>query len=250
MKNNDSEWKFDGFVSPNFTMVPDDFFNHVAPRISGSEVKVSLYIIRHTFGFKKESDNISLSQMLNGIVRKDGRRLDHGAGLSKTTLLESLKQLEKKNVIYRAQQWDMRGACVATNYRLNIKGYTPGLKTDLGEVEKATRGLVQKSTTQYTVNNIHNVNVSNKMKHVRNILHQLEDAQGDAEHIRLIADDILSTLGDSRSERFYLLVARKVPEALIRRTLSELKEGGAESPAKVFTSRMMGYAEQPHNRLN
>ena len=97
MNDNNSAWKFDGFISPNFTMVPDDFFNHVAPRLSGGEVKASLYIIRHTFGFKKESDNISLSQMLNGIVRKDGSRLDHGAGLSKTTLLESLKQLEKKD---------------------------------------------------------------------------------------------------------------------------------------------------------
>lgn len=81
-------------------------------------------------------------------------------------------------------------------------------------------------------------------------MHHLEDAQGDTDHVRLIADDILSALGDRRSERFYFLVARKVPEALIRKTLSELKEGGAESPAKVFTSRMMGYADQASNRLN
>jgi hypothetical protein len=174
MERSNEEWRFEGFVSPNFTSVPDEFFDYVAPRLSGGEVKVALYMIRRTYGFKKESDNISISQMLNGIVRRDGTRLDDGAGLSKTTLLESLKRLEEKNVIYRVQQWDMRGACIATNYRLNVKGYTPGLKTDqggpglktdLGQVGNQTRGLVQKPTTQDTVNNKQldkNVNVLKK----------------------------------------------------------------------------------------
>lgn len=47
------KWQFEGFSSPNFTSVPDEFFDVLAPRLSGSEVKVLLYIIRRTFGFKK-----------------------------------------------------------------------------------------------------------------------------------------------------------------------------------------------------
>ena len=255
MERSSDEWRFEGFASPNFTSVPDEFFDYVAPRLSGGEVKVALYMIRRTYGFKKESDNISISQMLNGIVRRDGSRLDDGAGLSKTTLLESLKRLEEKNIIYRVQQWDMRGACVATNYRLNVKGYTPGLKTDQGgpglktdqgQAGYHTRGLVQKPTTQDTVNNrqlYKNVNVSKKTKGPSK-LSMLCDQDQPVELTNLIAADIVAALGDAHSTAFYRLVAQKIPEAVIRHTLSELKTGGAKTPARVFTSKMMRYAEE------
>ena len=62
-----------GFDSPNTTQVPDAFFDVVAPQLTEAELRVALYIIRRTFGFKKDSDTISLRQMVEGIVTKDGR---------------------------------------------------------------------------------------------------------------------------------------------------------------------------------
>jgi len=56
---------FQGFRSPNYTQVPDELFDELMSTLSGAELKVLLYIIRRTFGFKKGSDTISLSQMLN-----------------------------------------------------------------------------------------------------------------------------------------------------------------------------------------
>jgi hypothetical protein len=47
---------------------------------------------------------------------------------------------------------------------------------------------------------------------------------------------------DQHSQPFYALVAAKIPESVIRQKLSEIKHGGAHSPAKVFTSAMKGYA--------
>src|SRR4051795_9527229 len=91
--------QFRGFRSPNYTPVPDELFDELLVELSGAELKVLLYIIRRTFGFKKDSDNISLSQMLNGIETRDGLSLDRGTGLSKKTLLEALRSLEEKNVI-------------------------------------------------------------------------------------------------------------------------------------------------------
>ncbi len=70
MEHDDPTWQFEGFRSPNFTTVPDELFDDLIPRLSGAEVKVLLYIVRRTFGFKKERDNISISQMLEGIVKK------------------------------------------------------------------------------------------------------------------------------------------------------------------------------------
>ena len=72
-----------GFDSPNYTPVPDKLFDEYLARLSGAELKALLYIIRRTFGFKKDSDTISLKQMVEGITTHDGRRLDFGAGLSK-----------------------------------------------------------------------------------------------------------------------------------------------------------------------
>jgi Bacteriophage replication protein O len=78
---------FRGYAGPNYTPVPDELFDEQLPDLSGAELKVLLYVIRRTFGFKRESDNISLSQMLNGLRTRDGRVLDRGVGLSKKTLL-------------------------------------------------------------------------------------------------------------------------------------------------------------------
>ena len=55
--------QFPGFRSPNYTMVPDDLFDDLMAGLSGAELKVLLYIIRRTFGFKKHSDDISLNQI-------------------------------------------------------------------------------------------------------------------------------------------------------------------------------------------
>src|SRR4051812_5930736 len=92
-------WIFAGVTSPNTTQVPDQYLDELLPVLSGGELKVLLYITRRTFGFKKDSDNISLSQMLHGIETRDGRILDRGVGLSKKTLLQALRSLEDHNII-------------------------------------------------------------------------------------------------------------------------------------------------------
>ncbi len=267
MERGDLEWKFGGFSSPNFTSVPDEFFDVLAPRLNGGEVKALLYIIRRTFGFKKESDCISLSQMLNGIVKKNGDRLDHGAGLSKPSLCRALNSLAEKHVILATRQFDFKGSNMATSYQLNMRGSTPkthqtgardtlgkkmrqgGLvsKVDQGLSQNLTKPLVKKRDIQYTVNNIQldkNVNVAKKEKNRPNHLHLVPDILSEQSHIDLIADDILKALGDQKSASFYRLVARKVPESYIRRILSELKEGKVRSKPKVFTHHMMQYAEE------
>jgi len=97
-----------------------------------------------------------------------------------------------------------------------------GIKSDQGEVENSTKLQVKKPTTQDTVKQYTvNVNVASKKKGL-NPLHGLADKQTDKKHAALITEDILLALGDRKSARFYSLVARKVPESYIRRTLSEL----------------------------
>ena len=93
--------KFRGYSRPTYTPVPDELFDEQLPDLSGAELKVLLYIIRRTFGFKKDSDTISLNQICKGIVTRDGRVLDRGTGLNKDTVTKAIKSLEEGGYILR-----------------------------------------------------------------------------------------------------------------------------------------------------
>ena len=114
--------RFRGFRSPNYTQVPDELFDELLVELSGAELKVLLYIIRRTFGFKRDSDNISLSQMLNGLRTQDGRSLDRGVGLSKKTLLLALRALRERGVIVAEWHQSADKGNEPTEYRLNVIG--------------------------------------------------------------------------------------------------------------------------------
>ena len=88
--------KFPGFPpepSMNFWSYPKDL-NGYWHQLTGSEQKVLDYILRHTWGFKKVADEISLTQLESGI--KD---FDKGTGLSRPTIIKALKGLIKKGFI-------------------------------------------------------------------------------------------------------------------------------------------------------
>jgi hypothetical protein len=115
-------FRFDGFASPNTTAVPDEFFDVLAPNLSEAELRVMLYIIRRTFGFKKAADPISFSQFLTGITTHDGRVLDNGCGLrSRGHLSKSLKSLIEKGVIVATKSQKANGSQATTSYGLRFK---------------------------------------------------------------------------------------------------------------------------------
>src|SRR5215213_7430532 len=133
--------KFEGFRFPTTTPIPDEIFDDLMAELSGAELKVLLYICRRTFGFKKESDNISINQMLRGITKRDGSRLDGGVGLSKPTLLRAIKTLTKKKIVVAEQRDSKEKGHEPTNYRLHM--FDPlGKKMNQGEYQIFTKGLV------------------------------------------------------------------------------------------------------------
>lgn len=62
--------------------------------LSGSEQKILDFILRHTWGFRKTADKISLSQFENGV-----RNLDKGVGISRPTIIKGIKGLIRKGFI-------------------------------------------------------------------------------------------------------------------------------------------------------
>ncbi len=112
---------FVGFSSPNTTPVPDDFFDVLAPNLSEAELRVLIYILRRTFGFKKESDTISLKQMVEGITTRDGRTLDQGTGMSKPGVTKGVKGLVAKGVILAIRNSSPERGDEPTTYCLHFQ---------------------------------------------------------------------------------------------------------------------------------
>lgn len=80
------EIMFTGIKNPDCTQVPDMYFD-LMPCLTGAGFKVLMYIIRRTFGFKKNSANISISQIAEG------------TGLSKQQVINTIKVLENSKII-------------------------------------------------------------------------------------------------------------------------------------------------------
>lgn len=91
--------RFKGFLRPNTTNCPDEIFDRFLTELTHAELKVLLYITRRTFGFKKDTDRISLKQISEGIITKDGKQLDRGAGVDRRTAMRVVKQLEERGLI-------------------------------------------------------------------------------------------------------------------------------------------------------
>src|SRR5947209_1078022 len=94
-------YQFAGFDMPRYTPTPDQLFDELlAPGVlTNAELRVLLYLIRRTFGFKKDSDTISFTQIVGGIVTRDGRRLDWGAGVARSSAVEAIAGLEAKQIV-------------------------------------------------------------------------------------------------------------------------------------------------------
>ncbi len=103
---------------PNTTQMPNAMLDEWLAELSGSEWKVVCYIARHTYGFGKEADAISQSQLLKGVVKRDGTILDRGVGLDKKTLLKAITSLEQAGKIHRERRRSAHRGDEPTVYRL------------------------------------------------------------------------------------------------------------------------------------
>ena len=94
---------FRGYNPIRYTPCPDEFFDQQMAAMDDDELRVTLYAFRRTFGFKKTDDVISISQFLQGITTRDGRRLDHGCGLkTPRQVLAGLAKAERRRTLLSA----------------------------------------------------------------------------------------------------------------------------------------------------
>jgi len=125
---------FAGFSAPNSTPVPDEFFDLLAPNLTESELRVLLYIMRRTFGFKKHADDISLKQIVEGIIGHDGEAIDHGAGVSKPSAVKAVKGLVAQGIITAQRNRSQARGDEPTTYALRFRQVPRVNGVDTGEV--------------------------------------------------------------------------------------------------------------------
>lgn len=180
-----SEYRFSGFSSPTYTITPDKVFDELLPRLSGAELKILLYIVRRTFGFKKNADDISLSQICKGITTRNGRVLDNGTGLSQSTAQVAIKALVEMDIIVAQKNVSAERGNEPTTY--SLKGIDPsaenrqrgGTKIGEGGVPEIGEALYRKSATQETVEQQTDNNTSNIRK-----VSRPEMAEGERPQVR------------------------------------------------------------------
>jgi len=88
--------KFTGFDGPkeNWFRCPKDI-DRLMCRLTGVEFKVLMYILRHTWGYDKSEDEISLSQLETGIRKRNGAIVDEGTGCERQQIMRAIKKLSK-----------------------------------------------------------------------------------------------------------------------------------------------------------
>jgi hypothetical protein len=181
---------------------------------------VLLYICRRTFGFQKEHDRISLSQIAHGITTKTGRVLDHGTGLCKRQVINALKSLEKKNIIIITRSVDETGLNEVNTYSLNMAA------TACAEETRVHHGVVNENAPP-VVNSgspgVVNCNAPTKQREQKK-----EEQNKDSD------DDVVQALQNfGMTPSVTTFLAQKYPAAYIREKMMMTQELLAEGSALV-----------------
>jgi hypothetical protein len=106
---------------PPFTPVPNVILDEWLTLLADQELRVLLYVLRRTKGFRKDSDAISLTQFTHGITTADGRVIDQGSGVkSRGHVNEAIKSLQQKGLLQIHKHLDSSGRKAANTYSVVV----------------------------------------------------------------------------------------------------------------------------------
>jgi len=131
---------------PNHTQTPNELFDDHMRTMTGAELKVILAICRKTFGWHKEKDKISTSQLMEL------------TGLSNRAVIDAVRKLIKINLIARRQIGDSKTD--SYEYALILSAYEESSQADLLKSSQATEGKlmkkvhIQKKENKYPYNKL------------------------------------------------------------------------------------------------
>ena len=145
-----SDDKFPGFPSPkeNWSKLPHQLIEALPDFSSLAELKVVLYILRHTWGYQEfgEFKRITLDEFQHGRRRKDRSRLDSGIGMSENAIMDGLGRAIKHGFIIQSKDSRHRPGRPAHIYQL--KEYSSEVEGK--EMNKPQKLRIQSSEVAHT----------------------------------------------------------------------------------------------------
>lgn len=115
-----------------FSQLPNEWLDEIISQIDNiAELKVVLYIYRHTWGFQEKKINpddpakhdeikrITTDEFMHGRKKADGTRMDRGTGLSKHSVIDGLRNAVKHGYILEEIDDSDKGR-VIKSYALKI----------------------------------------------------------------------------------------------------------------------------------
>lgn len=93
--------EFIGFDEPreNWSRLPHTLVGAFSMIKTVAELKVILYILRHTWGYGDEQKRITIDEFVHGRKRRDGSRIDNGIGMSKNAVKDGIKSAVKDGFV-------------------------------------------------------------------------------------------------------------------------------------------------------
>lgn len=95
---------FGGFDGPeqNWSRLPHQLIAALPLIDSLAELKVVLYVLRHTWGYHDADKRITLGEFTHGRRRRDGTRLDGGVGMCESAVKDGIRRALADGFITRA----------------------------------------------------------------------------------------------------------------------------------------------------
>jgi len=142
------------FDLPQYTQIPNVVIDEIMAKVSGSEMKVLIYIVRRTLGFHRTEARITIAQICDGYRTSDGTRRDGGTGLSRRAVFACLNTLEEAGYIVRRMHEGKNGITMPSTY--TILARTASKEVVYGdEAVENTAGVVDKEGDGDRVQKMH-----------------------------------------------------------------------------------------------
>lgn len=152
--------------APNYTQIPNVYFDEIMHKLSGSENLVFLAIMRKTFGWQKKRDRISYSQIMKI------------AGIAKSTTATAISSLERKGYI----KAEVNGQFTFYSVNIEEESVPKIVPEENGNCTENRTGTVPKIVPdcEETVPKIGHTKESNINKYSKETIEKIETAYAEA----------------------------------------------------------------------
>jgi hypothetical protein len=244
---------FKGFQKPteNYSKLPHEFIDLLPEIDSLAEMKVILYILRHTWGFSEfdKPKKITLDELQNGRKRRDGSRMDGGTGLSVNSIKSGVERAVERGIL-TVESDETDKARIEKWYCLNMSDES-NLDTRLSKVDSLP-SKVDSRTEKETIERKELADDLEEKEHYSTAYHRGEQERPDKvsewlkmanmpglkEHARV--DALLSAFG----EAFIVNTETTEWKKLAKHALSEQKLRGYDPLVFIeWVKRQKGYPE-------